>query len=372
MIMKSTFKFSPVLLSGVTAIALTAVLVTTSALAQTTPPPPGVATGSVATGEMVSPVPRPPDVEILGGSDDSVPSPVVAVGVPEVIPGTVPPPDAAILQSPTTIVVAPIAVAPVPDAIAGDSSVTKIPQPGADPTKPDVYYDSSLNVPTGPLSETVGPRKVDPIQEPASKLVIVRKNSSAISEDAQVIAAGRALELGRYESALEMYQDLLKKNDRDPRILMGLAVAQQKTGLKEQAILTYEKLLDIMPDNADATINLTGLIQEKYPEVAMRRLIDLGNKFPSNPGIAAQMGMIYAQAGDYAQAMTLLGKAASLDPHNAGHFYNMAIVADRMGSSKQQAINYYEQALEIDAVYGDGRSIPRATIYDRLSKLRRG
>jgi tetratricopeptide (TPR) repeat protein len=200
-------------------------------------------------------------------------------------------------------------------------------------------------------------------------MVIVRKNHDAGDAESQIVAANRALELGRYESALEIFQQLAKKNDRDPRILMGLAVAQQKTGLNEQAILTYETLLDIMPDNVDAIINLTGLIQEQYPEVAMRRLTDLSEKYPSNGGIAAQMGMLYAQAGNHAQALSMLGKAASLQPQNAGHLYNMAIVADRM-SNKQQAINYYERALEVDAVYGNGRSVPREAIYDRLSKLR--
>ena len=362
--MSNTLKFSPLYLSAVAAIALAGsgvMMGSGAAWSQDVPPPPPMASGpDMATD---SPVPRAPDAEILGGSD-STPGPVTVV-VPEVGPG-VPPPDAAILQPPVDT-----AITPIPDAVTGDASVTKIPQPDAGSDKPDVYYDSTLNVPTGPLAETVGPRKVDPVQEPASKMVIVRKNSDASDSESQVVAANRALELGRYESALEIFQDLAKKNSRDPRILMGLAVAQQKTGLTEQAILTYETLLDIMPDNVDAIINLTGLIQDQYPEVALRRLTDLSGKYPSNGGIAAQMGMIYAQAGDNAQAMVMLGKAASLQPQNAGHFYNMAVVADRMGSNKQQAINYYERALEIDAVYGNGRSVPREAIYDRLSKLRR-
>lgn len=365
--MSKKLKFSPVFLSAVAAIALTGagiIMCPGVALSQGMPDPTLL---SGADGGPASPAPRPPEAEILGGSD-SIPTPTpgpVTVIVPEVIP-TVPPPDAAILQSPVETV-----IMPLPDSVAGDSRVSKIPQPDNVSDAPDVYYDSSLNVPTGPLSETVGPRKVDPVKEPGSKLVIARKNNDATDAEAQVVAANRALDLGRYESALEIFQQLARKNNRDPRILMGLAIAQQKTGMNEQAIMTYETLLDIMPENVDAVINLAGLIQEQYPEVALRRLIDLSEKFPSNGGIAAQMGMIYAQAGDYQKALTMLGKAASLQPQNAGHFYNMAIVVERMGSNRQQAINYYERALEIDAVYGNGRSVPREVIYDRLAKLRR-
>jgi len=365
--MRNTLKFSPVFLSAVAAMALTGAGTMINphiAFSQELPPEPTLLSGEDSGPS--APTPRPPEAAVPGESDVSpapAPGPVTVV-VPEAAPN-VPPPDAALLQAPVET------VTPMPDAIAGDSSVSKIPAPDSTSDAPDVYYDSSLNVPTGPLSETVGPRKVDPVQEPGSKLVIVRKNFDASDAEAQVVAANRALDLGRYESALEIFQELARKNDRDPRILMGLAVAQQKTGLNEQAIMTYESLLEIMPDNVDAIINLTGLIQEQYPEVAMRRLLDLSERFPSNGGIAAQMGMIHAESGNYEQALIMLGKAASLQPQNAGHFYNMAIVVDRTGKNRQQAINYYEQALEIDAVYGNGRSVPREAIYDRLSKLRR-
>ena len=48
----------------------------------------------------------------------------------------------------------------------------------------------------------------------------------------------------------------------------------------------------------------------------------------------------------------------------------MAVVADRAGAQKR-AIDYYERALELDATYGGSRTVPRDSIYDRLSKLRR-
>ena len=46
------------------------------------------------------------------------------------------------------------------------------------------------------------------------------------------------------------------------------------------------------------------------------------------------------------------------------------MVADRKGA-KADAIKYYEQALEIDAIYGASRTLNREAIYDRLAKLRR-
>lgn len=150
---------------------------------------------------------------------------------------------------------------------------------------------------------------------------------------------------------------------------MGRAAQQQKLGMDDVAIVSYEELLNVAPKNTDAIINMMGLIRKQYPSVALRRLTDLREKHPGNAGIAAQLGMTYAEMGENQQAIQALGTASSLDPSNAQHVYNMAVIADRAGS-KDMAIKYYEQALQTDAVYGGGKSILRETIYDRLAKLR--
>lgn len=231
----------------------------------------------------------------------------------------------------------------------------------------DVYFDGAI--PTGPMAD-VGPRKVDPVMEPASRFVVVKKTHEKMDMEATLAAANRALQLKRYESALDMFDSLYDKNPRDPRILMGRAVAQQHSGLTESAIRTYEALLEIDPKNADATVNMLGLLRQQYPSVALRRLMDLYNDHPDNAGIAAQIGVTQADLEQYDDALRYLGIASSLEPQNAQHMFNMAIIADRSGRTAA-AIKYYEQALELDAVYSSGRSIPRETIYDRLATLRR-
>jgi tetratricopeptide (TPR) repeat protein len=166
-----------------------------------------------------------------------------------------------------------------------------------------------------------------------------------------------------------MYDTLYKKNKSDIRILMGRAVAQQNVGYRELAIQSYEEVLKADPKNADAVINMMGLLREEYPSVALRRLLDLKERFPSNSGLMAQIGMTYAALGQTPDALRSLNVAASLDPKNATHLYNLAILFDRSGD-QPSAVKYYEQALETDAVYGAGRSIPRDQVYDRLSTLR--
>lgn len=254
----------------------------------------------------------------------------------------------------------------IPDAVQGESQEPVKPSAPAEPVS-DVYYDGM--VPTGPLATAVGPRKADPATEPASQYVVVKKGHEATDFESVLASANRALKLKLYDSALGMFDQLYEKNARDPRVLMGRAVAQQHAGMTESAIRSYEQLLDIDPDNADAMLNMLGLLRQQYPSVALRRLMDLYGKHPDNAGIAAQIGVTYADLGQTAEAMRYLGMAASLEPQNALHVFNMAIIADRSGDSKQ-AIKYYEKALELDAVYSSGRSISREVIYDRLATLR--
>ncbi|HNS44318.1 MAG TPA: tetratricopeptide repeat protein, partial [Alphaproteobacteria bacterium] len=102
----------------------------------------------------------------------------------------------------------------------------------------------------------------------SSKMVAIETTTL----DSRVVAAGRALKLGRHEAAQEMYDELYKLNPRDARILMGRAVLFQKLGEPGRAISTYEELLAVDPSNTEAIVNLAGLIRKDHPAVALSKL----------------------------------------------------------------------------------------------------
>ena len=182
-------------------------------------------------------------------------------------------------------------------------------------------------------------------------------------------AAERAMSLGRYESALEIYDRLYAAGKRDPNVLMGRALALQHLGRNDEAIGVYDDLLGLRPNNLEAQINMLGLMAGTYPSVALKRLEDIADKHPDNIGIIAQMAYISAKLGEAQQAIRYLGMAASMEPENANHIYNMAVIAD-MNGAKNEAIKYYEQALEIDTLYGSGKTIPRDQVFERLARIR--
>jgi tetratricopeptide (TPR) repeat protein len=239
------------------------------------------------------------------------------------------------------------------------------------------YFDS----PPGQALRDIPPPSINPNIAPGESIIIVQKDMGSpegvVVEkspqtariESQLIAGGRAVKLGRYDAALEIYNSLYQMNPRDGRILMGRALTLQKMGEVAAAISGYEELLSLDPNNVDATVNLMGLIRKEYPAVALEKLLDLRQRYPNSSAIAAQLGVAYADAGNVDSALRYLGMASQMQPQNPLHIYNMAVLADRAGK-REQAIGFYERALEIDAVYGTGRAFSRERVYDRLARLR--
>lgn len=252
------------------------------------------------------------------------------------------------------------------DVVADDANTISAPTARVDVQ--DDFFDANDLFPQGEMAQK-GPVKINPSTQPASKYIIVKKNYSKDTKTAHLISAERALSLGRNDSALEMFNALYEKNKRDPRVLMGRAVTLQKVERFDEAMQMYEELEAIEPKNIDVKINMLGLLSTRYPAVALRHLIELYQTNRNNVGVVSQLAIVYARTGDAPSAIQYLGVAASIQPENANHIYNMAVISDRAGDY-EQAVKYYEQALEVDTVYGGGRSIPRDSTYERLAQIR--
>ncbi len=190
--------------------------------------------------------------------------------------------------------------------------------------------------------------------------------------EGRIAAANRALDLERFQAAYDMFSELYKINPRDERVLMGRAVSLQKLGRIDEAITAYDDLLAIVPDNPDVMVNALGLVRQKNPTDALVRLMELRSKYPTNATIAAQIGLVNAELKNYDEGLKYLNIAADLESTNPKHFFNMAVVAERMGRL-DFAIDYYERTLKADALSANNNhKIDRDMIYDRLSYLRQG
>jgi Flp pilus assembly protein TadD len=325
------------------------------------------------------------------------PAPVVTTSVPvtptpaklhkdtqsvEIVSNIVPPKDAALSEKSAHM--AEIKSAPKPEvkpdiAVAvkpvtkPEPVVTKSAMPPSLPVQTEVSEDDIYLEDTSPvdrLSKLTERNMIIPTDQSDRGLGIDVKNATASDPEGQVAAANRALELGRYDAALEMFNAMYKKNPRDERVLMGRAVALQKTGQADEALSTYDKLVELNPDNEDVMTNMLGLLRQQYPSVALQKLLDLRQRYPNNSIVAAQTGLANASIGNLQEGYRYLQIAGALQPDNPKHFFNMAVIAERMGQTPE-AISAYEKALQADALNDDLKNkVDRDVIYDRLSVLR--
>ena len=204
-----------------------------------------------------------------------------------------------------------------------------------------------------------------PVSKPAPKVTIEKKKPAidpdvyaSASKEATVyeliqtqdLALARsAMSQGRYEDALQIYNRLYTKNPDNFEIIRG-----------RNAALKY---LGQTPSSATNSA-VTSQSYTQQPTQSFDQPVS-GHASVEY----ARQAVSAASKGNNAAAMQLIEKAMNADPRNAMHAYNAAIIYDRAGD-RSSAIRYYEKALELDALYGSNKELPRGQIYDRLAVIR--
>ena len=220
-----------------------------------------------------------------------------------------------------------------------------------------------------------GLRVTDILSTPANvrplpnQYLIVKKEHNANDVDSRLTAARSALAQGSYQAALELFDDLYRKNPRDQRVSMGRAVALQKLGQTDEAMDAYQVALRNDPRNIEALTNMLGLLKGKDTPTALKKLQQLRDLYPANADVTAQLGMVYGVTGDYSNALKYLNMADALKPGNATVLYNKAVAYDHMGNTAEAAQLYHQILL----LASDGvldQSFPLEVVKQRLAVLR--
>jgi Flp pilus assembly protein TadD len=224
-------------------------------------------------------------------------------------------------------------------------------------------------------SNNNGMRVTDILPTPANvrplptQYLVVRKDHNANDADARLVAARTALAQGNNQSALEIFDDLYRKNPGDSRVLMGRAVALQKLGQVDGAMDAYEVALRKDPRNIEALTNMLGLLRGKDMPTAVKKLQQLRDLYPANADVTAQLGMVYGVTGDYTNALKYLNMADVLKPGSPTVLYNKAVAYDHMGNTAQAA-ELYRQLLLLASNGELDQGFPLDVVRQRLATLR--
>jgi len=190
-----------------------------------------------------------------------------------------------------------------------------------------------------------------------------------VATGAQLAAARAALKQGRTSSALQMFNELQATYPRDSRILMGRALAMQRLGQGDEALVAYEQVLDNDPKNLEALTNMLGLLKQSNPDLAISKLTELRETYPYNAEITAQLGVAMAAKGDFEPALKYLDMADAIKPGSAYVLYNRGVLLDKMGRSREAA-DIYRQIVRLAADGDIDASLPIETIKRRLAVMK--
>ncbi len=166
---------------------------------------------------------------------------------------------------------------------------------------------------------------------------------------------------GRQQQAVEKLEALLARNPKDIGALMMLGTLHERLGNSSKARNSYDQLLEVNPRFVPALNNAAHLYSQRLGEVKKglelaRRARELS---PYDPYAADTLGWILYQAGEFANALTLLQESAQKLPGEGEVLFHLGMVHYMLGN-EILARSLLERALESKNKDFDGKAEAQA------------
>ncbi|HET7216002.1 MAG TPA: tetratricopeptide repeat protein [Terriglobia bacterium] len=165
---------------------------------------------------------------------------------------------------------------------------------------------------------------------------------------------------GQYKEAAAMFQQALPmaKDKNVPVVLARLADSYAKAKEDDQAVATYQKALQLTPDDASLHNNLGSVYAASgKSDQAMAEFQKAAQLDPTNASrYYFNMGAIMYNAGKMDDALTAFNKVISLDPKNANAYYlkgqalmgKATMAADGKVKAPDGTVEAFQQYLSLD------------------------
>lgn len=165
---------------------------------------------------------------------------------------------------------------------------------------------------------------------------------------------------GQFKEAASMFQQALPlaKDKNVPVVLARLADSYAKAKEDDQAIATYQKALQLTPDDASLHNNLGSVYAASgKSDQAMAEFQKAAQLDPTNASrYYFNMGAIMYNAGKMDDALTAFNKVISLDPKNANAYYlkgqalmgKATMSADGKVQAPDGTVEAFKQYLSLD------------------------
>lgn len=151
------------------------------------------------------------------------------------------------------------------------------------------------------------------------------------------------------KAALSIYQDGLKQNPKDTRLLLSLASLYETQGNYDAAIANYEELLAVNPALDIAANNLATILSEHSTSAeSLSRAVQLTEKFKDSkqPFYKDTYAWALLKQGDILKSISLLNQIITLAPDVPVFRYHLAVAHHKNGNNGT-AVAELREALEL-------------------------
>jgi tetratricopeptide (TPR) repeat protein len=151
-----------------------------------------------------------------------------------------------------------------------------------------------------------------------------------------------------YRSELRIWQDTVAKASHNFRAHNNLGRALAQDGRTAEAVVHYQRALEINPDYVETNFNFgLLLVQLARPDEAIPRLEQVLKIRPKDVEAHLNLGVALAQRGRNVEAIGHYQEALAADPICAAAHNNLGNVLLRLGRV-DQAVLHYRAAVDID------------------------
>jgi tetratricopeptide (TPR) repeat protein len=156
---------------------------------------------------------------------------------------------------------------------------------------------------------------------------------------------------GDNKSAITIYQEGLKQNSGDVKLLLPLAALYETQGDYDSAISSYETLLAGDPNLDLAVNNLASVLSEHYTSIdKLKHAVELAEKFKDSkqPYYKDTYAWAVIKQGDLVKGLNLLNQIITSAPNVAVFRYHLGVAHYKNGNNGAP-IAELKQALELGA-----------------------
>ena len=166
-------------------------------------------------------------------------------------------------------------------------------------------------------------------------------------------AAGYLIEANiaakKYPAAIDAAKSALTQHPNDLRLTRLQAQALRQSGKADQGIALLEEAIKHHEDDPVAYISLAQAYSDADRGAqALKVLQDAQGKFPSDDGIAFELGSVFDKQKKFAEAESAFRQVLARDPENAIALNYLGYMLAERGERLDESVGYLKRALQVE------------------------